>query len=146
MSYDEGRYQTKKVYPMIKATFAGGLLGTTATNTGVQTSAEVSDRIEFFSNIKLIGMKIQPEVAPDAGAHNTSMTIKYVLTDGSTEYASGAVGTVAGVNVDGIILSSDIDADAALRIDAQVSDWDGTVQTMAPGSGWVTLEYQERFS
>lgn len=145
MSYDEGRYQTKQMLPMYKATFAGALLGTTATNTSVQTSAILSDRIKFFKDVKITGMRYNPEVAPDATAHATSMTTNIVLTDGTTRFAAASVGTIAGVVVDGSVLSANIDADTQLRIDAEVSVWDGTVQTMAPGGGWIQLEYQERF-
>lgn len=145
MSYDEGRYQTKQMLPMYKATFAGGILGTVATNTSVQTSAIVSDRIQFFQKIKVKGMKYNAEVAPDAGAHATSMTTSIVLTDGTTAFASANPGTVAGVVVDGTVLSANIAAGKALRLDAWVTTWDGTVATFAPGGGWVQLEYQERF-
>jgi hypothetical protein len=145
MSYDEGRYLTKQMLPMYKATYAGALLGTIATNTNVQTSAILSDRIKFFQKIKVTGMKYIPEVAPDAGSHATSMTTSFVLTDGTTAFARARPGTVAGVVTDGSILSANIAAGKQLQLDAQVTTWDGTVQTMAPGGGWVQLEYQERF-
>ena len=146
MPYDDERYQTKQVWPMYKATFAGALLGTTATNTNSQTSAIVSDRIQFFQDVKITGMKVIPEVAPDAGAHATSMTTRYVLTDGTTAFARASIGTIAGVLANGSVISANIAAAKSLRLDAEVTTWDGTVQTMAPGGGWVQLEYQERFT
>lgn len=144
MSYDEGRYQTRQMLPMIKATFAT-LIGTTATNTSVETSAAVSDRISFFKDIKLVGMKYQVQVAPDAVTHATSMTMNIVLYDGTTRYAAAPVGTLVGIESDASILSPDIDANTQLRLRAEVTAWDGTLQTVAPGGGWVHLEYQERF-
>ena len=145
MTYDDQRYQTPQVWPQYKATFAE-ILGTIATNTNTQTSAIVSDRIQFFRAIKLTGMKLIPETAPDATTHATSMTTKFVLTDGTTIFARGAVGTLTGVLANGSILSPNIAAAKSLRLDADVSAWDGTVQSVVPGSVWVQLEYQERFS
>ncbi len=147
MTYDDDRYLTNQMLPMYKATFAGALLGTTATNTSVQTSAILSDRIQFFKAIKLKGMKIITEVAPDAVTHATSMQTSFVLTDGTTVFSRVTLtSTVAGETTDGIVLSPNIAAGKELRLDAEVTTWDGTLQTVDPGSSWVQLEYQERFA
>lgn len=143
MGYDAERYQTKKIYPLEKATYAGALKGTTADKTA--TSAGLPDRIKFFNNIKLAGMKALPEVAPDAGAHVTSQAFKVTLTDGTTAFARTTLGTVDGVLVDGSVLSANIAGGKQLRLDMVITNLDGTVQTFAPGAVWVTLEYQDRF-
>jgi hypothetical protein len=146
MAYDDERYQAKKIMPNVRATFAGGLLGTTATNTNQQTSATSMDRIEFFQTIKLTGFKILPEVAPDCGAHATSQTVQMELIQGtSTKARTGALGTVAGVMVDGTIVSANIAAGTGMSLRAAVTGWDGTVQTMAPGAVRAYIEYQQRF-
>lgn len=145
MTYDDQRYHTPQVWPMYKATF-GEILGSSIGSTLTQTSAIVSDRIQFFKAIKLIGMKLIPETAPDATTHASSMTTKFVLTDGTTAFARGEVGTLTGVLANGSILSANIAAGKSLRLDAEVTGWDGTVNSVVPGSVWVQLEYQERFS
>lgn len=145
MSYDAERYLTKQMTHMVRATFAGGLLGTTATNTNQQTSAGLTDRLEFFRNIKLVDFNALPEVAPDCGAHATSMTVYAELCQGTVVKARATLGTVAGVMGDGTIVSANVDAGTALNIRAAVTTWDGTVQTMAPGAFLCNIEYQERF-
>lgn len=145
MTYDDQRYQTPQVWPQYKATF-GEMTGTDIGSTKTQTSAGVSDRIQFFKDIKLIGMKLIPETAPTNNSNATIQTTKFVLTDGSTIFARGALSTVAGVLADGSILSPNIDANTSLRLDAEITGWDGTLNSVIPGSLWVQLEYQERFS
>jgi hypothetical protein len=147
MTYDDERYQVKQQLLDLRATFAGGLLGTTAANTNQQTSANVVDRLEFFQAIKLTGFKVLPEVAPDAGAHATSQTVQMELIQGTaTKARTGGLGTVAGVMVDGTIVSANIAAGTGMSIRCAVTGWDGTVQTMAPGAVRAYIEYQERFS
>lgn len=143
--YDDERYKVHKQLPMIRATFAGGLLGTTATNTNSQTSATMTDRLEFFRTVKITGYKVIPEVAPDCGAHATSMTVYSELCVGTTVHARATLGTVAGVMADGTIVSANVAAGTNLNIRASVTTWDGTVQTMAPGAMLCLIEYQERF-
>lgn len=145
MSYDAGRYQTKQMLLDLRATFAGVLKGTTATNTNQQTSDGSVDRLEFFQKIKLTGFKILPEVAPDCGAHATSQTVYAELCQGTVTKARATLGTVAGVTADGTIVSANVAAGTACNIRASVTAWDGTVQTMAPGAFRAYIEYQERF-
>lgn len=146
MAYDAERYQTKKMITNLRATFAGGLVGTTATNTSQQTSATALDRMEFFQTIKLTAFKILPEVAPDCGAHATSMTTQFELCQGTvTKARVTAVGTIAGVMTDGTIVSANIAAGTGFNIRASITGWDGTVQTFAPGAVRCYIEYQERF-
>lgn len=147
MGYDFERHQARQSVLMPKGTFAGGLLGTTATNTNTQTSATSGGRIKFFQNIKLLGMKCYSQVAPDAGSHATSMQTKVTLTDGTTVFArSAALATaVASTYIDGSVLSANVTAGKSLRLSAEVTTWDGTVQTMAPGGHFVLLEYLNRF-
>lgn len=145
MAYDSPRYQTKQMLVNVRATFAGGLKGTTATNTNQQTSANVDDRLEFFNKIKLTDFSCLPEVAPDCGAHATSQTVYFELCQGTVTKARCSCGTVAGVMADGTIVSANIEAGTACNIRASVTGWDGTVQTMAPGAVRAYIEYQERF-
>ncbi|NVM23079.1 MAG: hypothetical protein HWN68_15010 [Desulfobacterales bacterium] len=145
MAYDAERYKTKIPVMDIRATFAGDLLGTTATNTNSQTSVGMRDRIEFFQKIKLTGFKALPEVAPDCGAHATSMTNYCELMLGTLVYARASVGTVAGVCADGTIITANVAAGTAMNIRYSHTTWDGTVQTMAPGAVLCSIEYQERF-
>lgn len=144
MTYDDQKYQTKLTVPLVRATYAA-LVGTTATNTNQQTSAGVGDRIEFFQTIKLTGFKVLPEVAPDAVSHATSMTTYAELCLGTVTYARATLGTVAGVMANGTIVTANIAAGTAANLRASITGWDGTVQTMAPGSFWAFIEYQERF-
>lgn len=146
MTYDDARYQSRMMVTDLRATFAGGLKGTTATNTNQQTSAGVVDRLEFFQAIKLVGFKVLPEVAPDCGAHNTSQTIYAELCLGTVTYARASLGTVAGVMANGTIVTANMAAGTAANLRASVTAWDGTVQTMAPGAFRAYIEYQERFS
>ena len=146
MAYDAERYQVKQMIRELRATFAGALKGTTATNTNQQTSATLRDRLEFFQNIKLTGFKVLPEVAPDCGAHATSQTVQLELCQGTvTKARATSIGTVAGVMVDGTIVSANISSGTAFNLRASITGWDGTVQTMAPGAYRCAIEYQERF-
>lgn len=146
MAYDAERYQVKQMITNLRATFAGGLKGTTATNTNQQTSATALDRMEFFRTIKLVSFKVLPEVAPDAGAHATSMTTQFELCQGTvTKARVTAVGTVAGVMTDGTIVSANIALGTGFNLRASITGWDGTVQTFAPGAIRCYIEYQERF-
>lgn len=146
MAYDAERYQVKHMIENLRATFAGGLKGTTATNTNQQTSATLLDRMEFFQTVKLTGFKVLPEVAPDAGDHATSMTTQYELCQGTvTKARVTSVGTVAGVMTDGTIVSANIAAGTGFNIRASITGWDGTVQTFAPGAVRCYIEWQERF-
>ena len=145
MPYDDERYQTKLMVTDVRATFAGALLGTTASNTNQQTSANLTDRLEFFQKIKITGFKVLSEVAPDAGAHATSQTIQMELVNGTTTHARAtSLGTVAGVMADGTVVSANIALGTAMNIRASITGWDGTVQTMAPGAVRAYIEYQER--
>jgi hypothetical protein len=144
MSYDAERYLTNQILK-VRATFAGALKGTTATNTNQQTSATLLDRAEFFKKIKLTGFKCLPEVAPDCGNHATSMTTYMELCLGTVTLARASMGTVAGVMANGTIVVSTLAAGTACNIRASVTGWDGTVQTMAPGAVVAYIEYQERF-
>lgn len=141
MAYDNIQYN---IWPNVYATFAGGLLGTTATNTNSQTSAGVVDRVEFFRAVKLTGFNVLPEVAPDCGAHATSQTVYAELCRATTVLARATLGTVAGVMADGTIVSASVAAGTALNVRCSVTTWDGTVQTMAPGGWRCQIEYQER--
>jgi hypothetical protein len=145
MSYDAERYQAKMMVADIRATYAGGLLGTTATNTNQQTSAGAVDRLEFFQKVKLTGFKVLPEVAPDCGGHATSMTSYAELCLGTVTYARASIGTVAGVMANGTIVTANMAAGTAANLRASITTWDGTVQTMAPGAWRAYIEYQERF-
>ena len=144
MAYDSPRYNAPRELANIRATFAGGLKGTTAGNTNQQTSANLDDRLEFFNKIKLTGFKALPEVAPDCGSHDTSQTVYFELCQGTVTKARATVGTVAGVMGDGTIVSANISAGTACNIRASVTGWDGTVQTMAPGAVRCLIQYQER--
>ena len=95
--YDSPKYTVPQMVCDLRATFAGALKGTTATNTNQQTSATLADRLEFFNKIKLTGFKLLPEVAPDCGAHATSMTCYGELCLGTVTVARATLGTVAGV-------------------------------------------------
>ena len=144
MSYDAERYKVKETIK-VRATYAGALKGTTATNTNQQTSATLLDRVEFFKKIKLTDFKVLPEVASDCGGHATSQTIYIELCKGTITMARASLGTVAGVMADGTIVVSTLASGTACNLRASITGWDGTVQTMAPGSVIAYIEYQERF-
>ncbi|TRZ49817.1 MAG: hypothetical protein D4S01_07875 [Dehalococcoidia bacterium] len=144
MAYDSARYQVKHTLPNIRATFAGALKGTTASNTNQQTSADAIDRLEFFQAIKLTGFKVLPEVPPDATTHATSMTVYGELCMGTVTLARASIGTVAGVMANGTIVVSSLASGTGLNIRASVTGWDGTVQTVAPGCFRAYIEYQEK--
>ena len=143
MAYDSPKYNVTKSMMFEYATY-GAVLGTTATNTNVKTSANFNDRVEFFEDIKLTGFKYMPDVAPDCGAHATSMTSYAEFCLGTTVLARASVGTVAGVMADGTIVSANVDSGTSCNLRFAITGWDGTVQTMAPGAGRAYIQYQER--
>jgi hypothetical protein len=120
----------------------------TASNTEkTGTSVNVTDRIQFFNNVKITGMKAitrSMELLTGAVSDNN---VRIALTHDGTSIATAALGTVAGaVNSGGVVAAlANVAAGTGLDLVFKATG-DGTAGTFGQVSADVYIEYQERFS
>ena len=146
MSYDDGRYTSKKMYGPIFASFAQQI-GTT--DTQVQTSSNTTDRIEFFRKIKVTGFKFLTKTGTTQGGDADAKTYSVRLMAGSDIIATAPLkGTLdAGTMADGVIVSSNaskIGPNEPLSIAWRITP-SGTLFTSSLMSGEGYMEYQESY-
>jgi len=145
MPYDDAEFNVNLMAGPILASFASGLKCTATDRTG--TSVNVTDRVEFFRNVKLTGIKA---ITRSSGAATSAPLSKVnphvILTDGTNVLATCQLGTVAGFSASGGISSTypNADADEALQLQLLFKN-DGTARTGDVISADVYLEYQNRF-
>lgn len=143
-TYDDARYQVPQCWGPIFASFASAIKVTAANKTG--TSANVTDRIEFFRNIKLTAVRAITRSAGIVGSKKlSSHSPKIIVTEGTNVCATCALGTVAGVGTSGGISTTyaNVDSSEELQIKLKITQ-DGTATTLDSISADVWLEYQNR--
>jgi len=149
MSYDDAQYRVKQIFgPLFASCASAALKVTNSATLKTATSANVTDRVEFFRNIKLVGIKT---VTRSIGIVGGSKAIsdhspKVLVFDGTAVVASCALGTVAGVTNSGGVsaASPTIDSTDTLQIKFKAIG-DGTAGTFDEISADIYLEYQNRF-
>lgn len=146
MPYDSAEYTVHQIFGPVLATFASALIKVTASATIKSgTSANLTDRIKFFKNVKITGMRtISRAVSMLTGAvsdHN----LRVCLYNTTGIIGSCAIGTVAGVSTAGSV-SSTAHADAGEQCQLKLkATGDGTAGTFDQVSADVYIEYQNRF-
>ena len=146
MSYDDGRYQSKKQYGPIFGSFAQVIATVT---TKVQTSSNVTDRVEFMRKIKATGFKFLTKTGTSQAGSAADYTYSVRLMAGSDIIATAPLlGTAdAGVMADGVLVASNVSkigAGEALALAWRITP-NGTAHTSALMSGEAYLEYQESY-
>ena len=144
MPYDDAKYKVRHMIGPILASFASAIKCTAANKTG--TSVNVTDRIEFFRNIKLTGVKaIMRASGAAVGRALTKVTPKFIVSEGTRVCGTCVVGTVAGVGTSGGVSATyaNIDSTEELQIKLKLTA-DGTATTTDQISADIWLEYQER--
>lgn len=146
MSYDDGRYQSKKLYGPIFGSFANQIATTT---TKAATSANTTDRIQFFRKIKATGFKFLTKTGTSQGGSATDYTYSVRLMAGSDIIATAPLsGTSdAGTMANGVLVTSNVSkigANEALSLVWRITP-NGTAHTSLAMSGEAYLEYQESY-
>ena len=146
MSYDDGRYTSKKVYGPILGSFAQQIATTT---TKVVTSVNTTDRVEFFRKIKVKGFKFLTKTGTSQAQLAAGYTYSVRLMAGSDIIATAPLKGTAenGTMAEGVLVSSNaskIGANEALSLVWRITP-NGTAHTSALMSGEAYLEYQESY-
>jgi hypothetical protein len=146
MSYDDGRWTAVKQYGPIFGSFAQVIATTT---TKVQTSSNVTDRVEFMRKIKATGFKFLTKTGTTQGGSQSGMAYSVRLMAGSDIIATAPLLGSAddGLMADGVIVASNaskIAADEALSLVWRITP-SGTAHTSALMSGEAYLEYQTSY-
>jgi tetrahydrodipicolinate N-succinyltransferase len=124
----------------------------TGASSETQTSENLTDRVEFFRNVKLLGFKVLPKVATTSGAALAlGPTYRYQLINGTNVIATAAfLGSAsdAGVMIDGGIRAGTFaelgsNSEVALRL---AITGDGTTETYTAGSIEAYVLYEHRFA
>ena len=146
MSYDDGRFQSKKVYGPIFATFA---LQTATSGTKVVTSINTTDRVEFFRKIKVTGFKFLPKTGTSQGQLAAGYTYSVRLMAGSDIIATAPLKGTAedGTMAEGVLVTSNVSKigpNEAISLAWRITP-NGTAHTSAAMSGEGFIEYQESY-
>lgn len=98
--YDDPQYNVYHMMGPILASYASGVKSTA--NNKTVTSVNVGNKIEFFRNVKLTGIKAVMRASGAAtGKALTQLSPKVILTEGTRVCATVPLGTVAGVGTSG---------------------------------------------
>jgi len=124
----------------------------TGASAETQTSENLTDRVEFFRNVKLLGFKVLPKVATTSGAELAAgPTYRYQLINGTNVVATAAfLGSAsdAGTMQDGGIRSgtfANIGSNSELALRLAITG-DGTTETYTAGSVEAYVLYEHRFA
>lgn len=140
--YDDPEYNVHLMRGPILASFASGAKATTGNKTA--TSANVHDRVEFFRNVKLTGVMALTRTASAATGHALStLTPKFIVTEGTRVCATVSCATAAGVGTTGGVSATYATILSTEELQVKLK-WtgDGTATTMDQISADVYLEYQ----
>ncbi len=150
MSYDDADFRVQFHHGPVFGSFAA-VVHTAAAK--VSTSVNLTDRVEFFRNVKLLDFKVLPKGGLVSGhaatAHLTD--VRFQLINGTNVIATAvyvATATSYGAMIDGGIRSGTFaelasNSEIALRMKFT---GDATVETLTAGSIEAYLLYEHRFA
>ena len=146
MSYDDGRWQSKKVYGPIFGSFAQRIATTT---TKVVTSVNTTDRVEFFRKIKVTGFKFLTKTGTSQGGSASGKDYSVRLMAGSDIIATALLKGTAedGTMAEGVLVTSNVSKigpNEALSLVWRITP-SGSASTSAAMSGEGYVEYQESY-
>lgn len=145
MTYDDPQFNVSIAYGPIFGSFSQ-VIHTTSTK--AETSANTTDRHEFFRKIKVTDFKVLPKTGITQGGNAASITYSIRLMAGADIIATAVLkGTEdAGTMVEGVVVSSNaskIDADEALQLVLRITP-SSTAHTSTANSVEAFIEYQNR--
>ena len=150
MSYDSPDFRVQLMHGPIFGSFAALIV--TGASSETKTSANLTDRVEFFRNVKLLDFKVLPKVATTSGGATCSgPTYRYQLVNGSDVVATATFtgsSADAGTMLDGGITSgtfANIGSNSALALRLAITG-DGTTETYTAGSIEAYVLYEHRFA
>ena len=150
MSYDSPDFRVQLMHGPIFGSFAQIIV--TGASAETNTSANLTDRVEFFRNVKLLDFKVLPKVATTSGgATQVGPTYRYQLINGTNVVATAIFlgsSVDAGTMLDGGIRSgtfANIGSNSALALRMAITG-DGTTETYTAGSVEAYLLYEHRFA
>ena len=148
MSYDSPDFRVQLMHGPIFGSFAA-VLHTSALK--VNTSVNLTDRVEFFRNIKLLDFKVLPKTGLVRHDTLASSTCKIRLMNGTNVVATAvylATAASLGAMIDGGIRSgtfANIGSNSEVYLNMAITG-DGTVETMTAGSVDAYVLYEHRFA
>ncbi len=150
MSYDSPDFRVQMMHGPIFGSFAAIIV--TGASSETQTSENLTDRVEFFRNVKLLGFKVLPKVATTSGAALAAgPTYRYQLMNGADVVATAAfLGSAsdAGTMQNGGIRSgtfAEVTSNEELSLRLAITG-DGTTETYTAGSIEAYVLYEHRFA
>ncbi len=150
MSYDSPDFRVQLMHGPIFGSFAAIIV--TGASAEVQTSANLTDRVEFFRNVKLLDFKVLPKVASTSGgATAVGPTYRYQLINGTNVVATAVFlgsSVDAGAMKNGGIRSgtfANIGSNSELALRMAITG-DGTTETYTAGSIEAYVLYEHRFA
>lgn len=150
MSYDDPDFRVQMQHGPIFGSFAA-ILHTAAAK--VSTTINLTDRVEFFRNVKLLDFKVLPKTGLTTGHAATAQLtdVRFQLINGTNVVATAvyvATAVSLGAMIDGGIRSgtfAEISSNSALKLRMKFTG-DATVETMTAGSIEAYLLYEHRFA
>jgi len=149
MSYDSADFRVQMQHGPIFGSFAE-VVHTAAAK--LNTSVNVTDRVEFFRNIKLLDFKVLPKNGLVSGhAATTHLTgVGFQLMNGTNVLATAvyvATATSLGAMIDGSINSTYavLTSNSALKLRMGFTG-DTTVETLTAGAIEAYVLYEHAFS
>ena len=150
MSYDSPDFRVQFMHGPIFGSFAQLIV--TGASSETKTSANITDRVEFFRNVKLLDFKVLPKVATTSGgATAVGPTYRYQLMNGADIVATAVFlgsSVQAGDMIDGGIRSgtfANIASNSELSLRLAITG-DGTLETYTAGSIEAYVLYEHRFA
>jgi hypothetical protein len=150
MSYDAADFRVQMQHGPVFGSFAA-VVHTAAAK--VSTSVNLTDRVEFFRNVKLLDFKVLPKNGLVSGhaatAHLTD--VRFQLINGTNVIATAvyvATATSLGAMIDGGIRSgtfAEISSNSAIKLRMKFTG-DATVETLTAGAIEAYLLYEHRFA
>lgn len=139
--YDDSEYNVHQMVGPILASFGSGAKATAGNKTA--TSANVTDRIKFFRNVKLTGVRAITRTTGAATGHAlSSLAPKIIVTEGTRVCATASVLTAVGGTNGGVSSTyATIKSTETLQVKLKWTG-DGTATTMDNVTAEVWLEYQ----
>ena len=150
MSYDSPDFRVQLMHGPIFGSFAALIV--TGASSETKTSANITDRVEFFRNVRLLDFKVLPKVATTSGAAVCSgPTYRYQLINGTNVIATAVFSgssVQAGAMIDGGIRSgtyANIGSNSEVSLRLAITG-DGTTETYTAGSIEAYVLYEHRFA
>ena len=152
MSYDSPDFRVQMMAGPYHATFSTLVYTVAETDVTTHTAEDDRNKIEFFRNIKVLGFKVMPLIAPTTGALAAGCTVRYKLMVGSDVVATAAVtstSTAKGVMVEGGVATgtnAEVTSNEEMVLALVYTSGAGTDNTMAAHSVEGYVLYEHRFA